>query len=277
MLRAYFDASQTFQPTPIIAVAGWLSDLRRWNQFERAWRNVLADSNLDHFHMTEFENRRGPYRDWPQRRREEVLGRLVRCICATKGMGVAVALSLRDFEALDDAARQRLDDNPYSVCAILCIGLVTEELKRRGIAERVAYVFERGDLGQGQFREELADYATSERWRAAQRLRSLDFEDKKLMPGLQAADLLAYEATHQVPRQLGIETRPTRWPIRELVNNVMMQTRYLGEPELRACAAISGPAETEAFRRRFGLRPQRKQQPPQRRRPRPTPPTPAPR
>jgi hypothetical protein len=48
------------------------------------------------------------------------------------------------------------------------------------------------------------------------RLLSIAFEDKRLFPPLQAADLLAYELHKQLPRQLGIETRPIRYTLREL-------------------------------------------------------------
>jgi len=64
-LAGYFDESGTHDDSSIVVVAGVVSSTQQWLKFDRKWRNALDAENLSTFHMTDFENRQGQFKDWP--------------------------------------------------------------------------------------------------------------------------------------------------------------------------------------------------------------------
>jgi hypothetical protein len=54
MFRAFFDESGTHKESPVMVIAGYVSKLSLWTQFEREWKEVLSEYNIKVFHMTDF-------------------------------------------------------------------------------------------------------------------------------------------------------------------------------------------------------------------------------
>jgi len=144
-----------------MAVAGYVWPFAKWASFQRRWRRFLRDNDLEFFHMTDFENYQGPYKNWTVERHNAAIKRIVRIITESKPYGVCAAVMLDDYDAFsqDDKART---GSPYMLCGSWCIGLVANWLEEQGIPEPVAYVFELGDETQANLREEILRLTASE-------------------------------------------------------------------------------------------------------------------
>src|SRR5262245_1995850 len=76
MLVAYFDESGTHSGSLVTAVAGYVSTAPRWKRFAREWTEALGKANVDCFHMSEYESRKGVFADWSDKKRVAVIKRL---------------------------------------------------------------------------------------------------------------------------------------------------------------------------------------------------------
>jgi hypothetical protein len=97
MLEAYMDESGRSDLNPrCFTVAGWLGNGLAWRKFELQWQAILRDSRFAilEFKSADFANRRGPYQDWPDDRRAELLSELLAVIQGVEIVGVAVVLTL---------------------------------------------------------------------------------------------------------------------------------------------------------------------------------------
>ena len=77
LYTVYFDESGTHDDSEAAVVAGFVSNATKWEAFSQNWQQVLNESGLDYFHMSEFENRRGDFDGWTEERKRELLGKLL--------------------------------------------------------------------------------------------------------------------------------------------------------------------------------------------------------
>ena len=218
-----------------IALCGYVSELEWWAEFNRRWEEVLREAGLKpkpgYFHMTDFNARRGVYRDWTQEKRVQVFDRLLEIITTTilagaipVGFGIAIGVVRADYDSLNEDDRWRLGRSLFALCASVLMGQVTRRLRDVGISEAVGYVFERGDeYSRELVREINAMHARSPRIREL--ILSIELADKRVFSGLQAADILAFETSRYVPVDLGFDDREPRHVIRNLVGQ--RPTRYI--------------------------------------------------
>ncbi len=227
---AYFDESGTHASAPVVAVAGFISTVERWRNLEREWSTVLRMYKLEYFHMTDFENRWGPYRDWDKGKRETIIKRLLGIIKQYALSGFSAAVVRGDYERLREEHPGRWV-TPYGVCAAWCLRDVADWLESSNRDEYAGYVFERGFRGAGHMAEAFG--RASDEVRRAYRFDALSFADKRAVIPLQAADILAYEVCKQVLRRTGADGRPTRKSAVRLGSSIPLRGKYFTYETLR--------------------------------------------
>jgi hypothetical protein len=107
-----------------------------------------------------------------------------------------------------------------------------KEIKSKGVAQPLACVFESGDDRKGQ----IIAAVTGARKKSAEydkRLDSLHFEAKGSAWGLEAADLLAYEAAKHIPRKVGLDPTPIRKSLWRLLHRTQHISIHLDVEVLR--------------------------------------------
>jgi hypothetical protein len=263
---AYFDESGTHKGSRALSVAGFLARADEWGAFTVEWEDALAEWGLPFFHMVDFENRRKGY-DWPEEVRRARISRLLAIIDRHVLGSVGIGISLGDYDAVFPEGEvpegpnirelapgiwapgsqepgepepptprpgdlRRKSGGPYGLAATAAALDVTKLIKGLTGDPHVAYVFEAGAVGAGQILKIFQDILADESTRRETRVLSITFEDKRQFPQLQAADLLAYELHKHLPRQLGLEVRPTRYTLRELAKSPR-RWGWLNADELR--------------------------------------------
>ena len=201
MLTAYLDESGTHDGARAVAIGCYVASLDRWERFSGQWLDVLRDEGIEPpFHMVDFSHgvdRYAPWRDDVVKRARVIarLGSLLRRFYACGR--VVEAAPFRDHIATfwNDHRNEPLD--PY----VFGIRLVTEWIVQRfgGGSHSVRIVIEQGHALMGTA---IGQFYFDREYQAGwECLEGMDQGDKKKIPALQGADVLAYESY-----QLGAKT-----------------------------------------------------------------------
>jgi hypothetical protein len=56
-------------------MAGFLARQEGWERVEKKWKVTLKKFSVPYFHMKDLAHRRGPFADWSEPKREQLLGK----------------------------------------------------------------------------------------------------------------------------------------------------------------------------------------------------------
>jgi hypothetical protein len=158
-VTSYFDASGGDEH-PVIIVAGYISTVPKWRNFDTEWRKVLARTEFDvpYLHMTEFAQSAGVFSDWKgnEHRRRRFINALVGVIARHAEAGFACMLK-------DSIWRSTNESYPWTEvygCSYALPGRDSVNKSHRWAEEKhhcqrneIRCVFEHGDSGQGHLRK----------------------------------------------------------------------------------------------------------------------------
>ncbi|MCH7655901.1 MAG: DUF3800 domain-containing protein [Chloroflexi bacterium] len=214
LYTVYFDESGTHGESNVAVVAGFISNRTEWEAFSREWHQVLSDSGLDYFHMTDFENRRRQFHGWTEDKKRDLLDKLLPIIHEHTFSSIGCIVLKQQFDSiLSDVAKQICGDI-YGYAALTCyrhLGIVLKDTDAW-----MECTMETGAKGAGALQLIVSEDSKIPKWQDDNRIISLDFQSKHAFMPLQAADILAYELYKQSARQFGTEERPTRYPLKVL-------------------------------------------------------------
>lgn len=203
MLTAYWDESGSSKDPACayVGMAGLVARKEDWQRFQFRWAATLQAHKLPYFHAAKMEHGLKPFRpkkDWPVRRKEELLHELLAAIRAANPRMLGAALDLSAWRALLPWQKRALLD-PWFPCLQECVRTsVVVALFEDVVGDSIATVFSQ----QGEF----ASKATS-LWESLvsadrlgyDRLRAFAMQDMRTTLPLQAADLVAYECVKAIP------------------------------------------------------------------------------
>jgi hypothetical protein len=196
MLTTAFDISVDQPAKRFLVMAGFVSEAKAWEEFDKSWRSRLAKDNLSYFHMQRFAHATThptkPFdKSWigKETRRQKLISDLLDIIQshAFRKFGVVVQ---------SEAAKSLSATFQYEMREIEVAGrMMAIEVEswrvREKFSNRVEHIFEDGDDGKGQL-EETVRFVNGVRpiFRAKK-----DNPDKGIVgfTPLQAADILAFE------------------------------------------------------------------------------------
>lgn len=257
MFAGYYDRSGG-EDTGITAVAGFVADVRNWEEFDYSWRLVLAKYDVAYFHMRELVAFRGPFAKWRGERTKQAnfLRELIAVIHETADFWLS--LSVRNV-MFGEAAKtypsfKRIFANPYVLAARVCIGEAHRIMRQRHGSAGLKHVFEDGDQGKGRLID-MIEFLN----RKAREIQERGIRDDRIYPfpipiplfqsardrprrrgvlPLQAADLPAWEA-HRVHATAMPGSIIYRRPLRELRERIPGRGAVLSLPNLlEMCEAL---------------------------------------
>lgn len=223
MLTAYFDEGIS-EKHGFLVVAGWLSTVRDWEQFESDWRIFLANYKVPYFHMKEYSHSKRAFAKWDGDKwlgtRRNFIQDAAKIISTYVQWGfvcyVPDAVFWRTNESYNLTERF---NTPYALAGWSAIDLVNDWCERVGNTSDIKYVFEDGG-------PDIAGLVTSVKQTPAF-LQIPSFESsrdieptpksprgKKGLVQLQSSDYLAYES-RRIISDLH-DKRPTRKSFRAL-------------------------------------------------------------
>ncbi|HET9406042.1 MAG TPA: hypothetical protein VFO39_02280 [Candidatus Sulfotelmatobacter sp.] len=195
---AYFDASRDQDKTEEL-VAGYVSTLEEWAQFEASWRLVLAKYHVEYFKMSEFIGRRNntpfAHPKWQSESyRAQFLSDLAQIIRSWTVASVCCGIKRDLFDQYNQVYELDKRFNPFSICARDCAAQVRKHIRKEVKSDLpIAYIFDRGDEGRGFLIKEMeASKLPSPVFKRSRPDPELDQDDPYAVQ-LQACDLAAWE------------------------------------------------------------------------------------
>lgn len=255
MYSAYFDES-TGNNSPVLVVAGFLSNDALWGQFEREWKAALSDFGIAAFHMQHFAQRKESFLGWDEPTRRALLGRLLEIINRRVQLGFATVVHIDELESILAGPERSKFGSAYNLCCLSCAVQIGEWAKANHQIEPVGYFFDAGHknaseaLGTllGQKNDpELTEY----------RIGPITFDSDDVLVPIQAADLAAYEIWRWLDEHFAAKPRHGRYPLQELIK-VPWRIREFGQDVLLELLAVQRglPVTPRTIRHRIqALRP----------------------
>lgn len=215
-MTGFFDESGHSSATKFFALAAFVAEDANWATFEGLWRQALQESGAPYLHMREFAHRVGIFQGWTERQRRKLLAGCVNAIKAVRAIAVGAAMSIADFGTLSAEARSKLQD-PFFCCFQAVVRGVALNACFEPQDTRVRMVFSQQDEFSSMARKlwEVMGETVDVR----DRMGSLEFEDMRRVPALQAADLLAYEFRHYYHLRKARPKAAPRWAFAEIVRH----------------------------------------------------------
>ncbi len=216
MLTAYFDESGHSSLATFVSIAAFVADEADWARFDPVWQAALSTYDVPYLHMREFAHKRRCFAGWAEERRRGLLAACVSAINSVPAVAVGAAISVDDFNKLPDPAKEGFLD-PF----FCCFQEAVRGAAIRGVfdapMEKVRMVFSQQDEFRG--RAVALWEALSATIDVKHRMDTITFANMRDVPGLQAADLLAYELRHFYHLRATRPDLPPRWPFKTIVTH----------------------------------------------------------
>jgi hypothetical protein len=216
VLIGCFDESGSSGEGGFVSIAGFVATEERWAAFDTAWNAALAKHSAPYLHTTDLANFKRIYKDWTVDQQRALVADLMATIWAMgRVVAIGATMAVDDFNSFSAEQRTKWVDPYYMLLQEVMNGAT---LEARPDDERVRIIYSQQDEFSGKF-ERL--YRVLQRGNT--RLDALTFEDMRTTPGLQAADLLAYELKRFYKNKVTRPDIPLRWPMR----NILLQQHAL--------------------------------------------------
>lgn len=208
---SYFDESERESGT--LCVAGYAFAAPQARKFTKEWSRLF--DNHGGFHMKHFAHRRGRYTGMSDAEHARMMREAVRIINSRMTAGVAVSCSVPEMRAVSPIWIRGFG-NAYPVCCHWAMVALATLLKRVGVIDPIAYIFEKGHPHEAEARYFVATASLSPELKKYYRHHSDAFVPKSDAVPLQAADLLAWEWAKFRDETLERQLRPMRGSLRAL-------------------------------------------------------------
>ena len=199
--QGFIDDSGSEPSKPIFVLAGFLSDVERWERFSDKWQERLHERpSIAYFKMQEANSLKGQFLRWKERDRNLKVRQLIQIIRHHVAMRVSCSMEWNDYrDILKGRVRPHANDRPYFFLFYRIIANVIGFQMENNIPEPVDFVFDQqGKIGK----RALLWYDWILKNRSPQ-LRPyfgdppIFRHDDKVLP-LQAADTLAWQIRRQI-------------------------------------------------------------------------------
>jgi hypothetical protein len=197
LLSAALDAAGSSHDQPVLVVAGFVSTVEQWVEFDREWTDRLKKDDIDCFHASEFANSRGQFRGWRSQedRRRKLSADLMGIIQGNVHRKVGEVIANKILEGnISPENRKAFYMEAFPITGRTAVKTIYNYARSVKHSYRPEIVFEDGDRHRGKLRNLVVDHGYPEPIFRPKKDRME--KDGKITPGyspLQAADWIAYE------------------------------------------------------------------------------------
>lgn len=194
----HFDESGTHAGSPVLCLAGYIIEKETYGRLKDEWNAVLnwpeLPKPLEYFRMSECapDPGNGQFEGVSKDLRIKVETAMIEIIKRHTSMGLAVTIDEAEYDRLMPRGRV-LTGSAYSFCAQIILGGVAHWIAGQPQVDEAAYFFEEGHDSQAETDWIMRTMFRNERAKQSMRYAGHGFVKKKGNPGVQAADLLAWQ------------------------------------------------------------------------------------
>jgi Protein of unknown function (DUF3800) len=212
MVEAYMDESGIHEDAHVCVVAGYWGSVKKWRKFEKRWSQLLKDEHLIEFHSAEFwradGTRKGKFAEWSDTKANRFIYDLAMCIVDAAVYPTSAILVTDAWNKLNREERMFLTGARFNkaISDWISIGAPNRQYFlpfRFGIEYpaiqckpglHVHYIFDLNKQFKHYALELFHLIKNDPRVPSRHQMGALDFQTSDVALGLQAADLLAYQA-----------------------------------------------------------------------------------
>jgi hypothetical protein len=224
------DSGKESQPTmPVVTMAGYFAQLDALNSVYQKWAQLLLKHGIPGIHMKELIHLSGTYKDlgWDIPKRDVVLNDFIGVIREERLVGVGVAVKMSAWRGMVKEHRDVDFGTVQEFCLQRILRRVVDRLNSAQAEDSVALVFDR-DPEFAANRVKLFNALLAHRAEARKLLCSITFADPWRYPGLQCADILAWETRKEMIQRLSGHQSTKRW-IAMFTQMPQYHLDYIGE------------------------------------------------
>lgn len=216
MRVAFFDETGRASSTEFVGMAACVGLWSHWQEFNSRWTRALVDHGAPYLHMVEFAHFRGPFTGWTEPQRQGLMRACLDSLSDLELYFFSAVMKASDFENLPEEDKKGLED-PYLCLFQECLHGVALTGHLDLIGERVDVVYSQQDEFRRRFQQMYQQWS---RFSVdGRRLGRLSFGDMRRTPGLQLADLVAYESLHHYHLRAHQPHRPPRIPFVAIISH----------------------------------------------------------
>jgi hypothetical protein len=146
MFTAYFDDSGTDGNSDIAIAACYVSTKRGWDDFVDEWDRARFEEKFDSFHMADFMapsgQKREPWCDWDNTKKDHVYTRLGKIINRNKRVAIAVAIPKAHWDEVPDWIPGHWGYQHYTFAVRACMTAILNWRARSMITLPMRYIFD---------------------------------------------------------------------------------------------------------------------------------------
>lgn len=201
IVSVYIDESGT-HGSPVTILGGWVGRLGQWATFDPKWQRLLKRGHLTYFHSKKLKHTQGEFKGWTVAQKKEFMAAAAKLGTKNLGFGFAIILGEDDYQAHYVAGHRPKEvqlDSRYGLCFRYCLGIIPELAMQTFKQEdlEISFVLESGHVNYGDADRIFSKVKKSRlpnEQKIIRTLKSLTTGDKIDFPGLQMADVIAYNA-----------------------------------------------------------------------------------
>lgn len=204
-----------------VGMAGFVAPFGSWELFDTGWKDLMHNAGLrEPFHMKDFAHSQGQFRQWRGNEsvRRAFFGSAMKLIVETGAKPIGALVSLSAFRSLTQAQQQSFLDPYYLVSQTVTRGAAIEAVFEDDPEEKVAMIYSHHpEYGTDAGRAEQLWHAIKKQYEHGNRMGSYTSASPVDMSPLQAADIFAYELSHEFESRTKRPTAEMRWGLRQIV------------------------------------------------------------
>jgi len=206
MLTVYADESGNDSTSPILVVAGYVSDVERWTLFQREWDDFLVQEEIPLFHSSDMLTLHGDFtqeKGWNRERITRVMHRADEITKRHVLFGLVSYTDIAECEKTfplvepDGSTRERFAAE-YLFAGVQLTWGVSRWAKENRYTDPIKYIFESGAPGKGYLMDALDAGRKTDSM-----IGDVGFSCKKRVHELHPADKLAQQCRRALIRYLG--------------------------------------------------------------------------
>jgi hypothetical protein len=197
IISVYMDESGT-HGAPLMIMSGYVGKLGQWADFDKRFRRLLRRYGLSHHHSKELRDTDGEYKEWNRSRKFAYTQELADIVEKHTLFGFSIMLRSDEYDThyVNGYRPRRVPlDTQYGLCFRFALSFllphICEVLGRDDVV--LNFILEEGHRNAGDAVRIFHEVKSSEP-ELAPKLGAIAFDGKRKFPGLQAADMVAYNA-----------------------------------------------------------------------------------
>lgn len=222
VLRAYIDEFDDYQNEKCVCfgMQGLVGTVSAWHRLQCRWEDALECCRVKYFHATDLQASEGEFRGWTRYQRERLVSMLLNSLCDIQGefwlLGAGIMMS--SWRLLPEY-RRRFVRNPYFLSAFSLMHDATRFSHFDFGGKPIEFVFDQ-KLKHQHWIDDA--YSEAQKGKYGHLCAAKSMASHKLVPPVQIADFIAYEAEKYIHRRIArasdqeLTEEDLRYPLKQL-------------------------------------------------------------